>query len=529
MSSPPFAPPAAKDALILAIDSGTQSIRALLFDQQGQLLAKSRVELEPYVSPQPGWAEQDVDYYWQSLCQACQELWAIIGDDKQRIAGMAVTTQRATVVSLDAQGYPLRPAITWLDQRRAQHLPPVGHGWDYLFKGLGQSGMVDHFRSQAESNWLRLEQPESWQKTDKFLFLSGYLHYQLCGEYRDSVAAQVGYVPFNYRRQEWASRLDWKWPATGIRRAQLPDLVPAGQKLGEVTANAARATGLPVGLPIIAAGADKACEILGSGCRTAQIGAVSYGTTATINTTSEKYLEAVPQLPAYPSAIPGAYCTEIQVFRGFWMVNWFKQQFGLPELLEAQSSGGAPELLFDRLIEDIPPGSMGLVLQPYWTPGVKFPGPEAKGAIIGFGDIHTRGHIYRAMLEGLAYALREGAEQIEKRAKIKLEVLRVSGGGSQSDAMMQITADVFGLRAERPHTYETSGLGAAIDAAVGLGLHADFSTAVEQMTHPGDSFEPDAQAHRLYDALYGQVYQKMYKRLAPLYRSIQAITGYPQV
>ena len=125
-----------------------------------------------------------------------------------------------------------------------------------------------------------------------------------------------------------------------------------------------------------------------------------------------------------------------------------------------------------------PPGSMGLILQPYWSPGVRVPGPEAKGAVIGWGDVHTRAHLYRAILEGLAYALREGAERTVKRTKVPITELRVSGGGSQSPAAVQLTADVFGLPASRPHTHETSGLGAAIDAAVGLGLHPSFEAAV---------------------------------------------------
>jgi len=125
------------------------------------------------------------------------------------------------------------------------------------------------------------------------------------------------------------------------------------------------------------------------------------------------------------------------------------------------------------------------MLQPYWTPGIKVPGPEAKGAMIGFGDVHTRAHMYRAILEGLAYALREGKERIEKRSGVAITELRISGGGSQSDAAMQLTADIFGLPTSRPHIYETSGLGAAIDAAVGLGLHPDFDTAIRAMTRIG--------------------------------------------
>lgn len=170
---------------------------------------------------------------------------------------------------------------------------------------------------------------------------------------------------------------------------------------------------------------------------------------------------------------------------------------------------------------------MGLMLQPYWSPGIKVPGPEAKGAMIGFGDVHTRAHMYRAILEGLAYALREGRERIEKKSGVTITVLRVAGGGSQSDAAMQLTADIFGMPAARAHVYESSGLGAAICAAVGLGYHADFPAAVRAMTRQGRVFQPHADQVRIYDQLYRRVYRKMYARLQPLYRDIAEITGYP--
>ena len=134
---------------------------------------------------------------------------------------------------------------------------------------------------------------------------------------------------------------------------------------------------------------------------------------------------------------------------------------------------------------------MGLMLQPYWSPGVRVPGPEAKGAVIGLGDVHTRAHLYRAIIEGLAYALREGGERAAARAKVPIRELRVSGGGAQSPAAVQLTADIFGLPTGRPHTHETSGLGAAIDAAVGLGLHPSFEAAVGEMTRLVETRDPD--------------------------------------
>jgi sugar (pentulose or hexulose) kinase len=281
-------------------------------------------------------------------------------------------------------------------------------------------------------------------------------------------------------------------------------------------------------LPLVAAAADKACEVIGAGCLQPHIGCLSYGTTATINTTHEKYVEIIPLIPPYPSAIPGSYSLEMQVYRGFWMINWFKKEFGHREKLIADERGIQVETLFDEFIQDVPSGSMGLVLQPYWSPGLKMPGPEAKGAIIGFGDIHNRAYIYQAILEGLAYALREGKERTEKRSGIPITDIRVSGGGSQSDSAMQITADIFNLPTARSSIYETSGLGAAIDLAVGLGLHPDFETAVREMTRIGRVFQPNPETCELYDGLYRRVYKQMYKRLKPLYDEIREITGYPQ-
>jgi len=513
---------------ILAIDNGTQSVRAILFDLDGNIVAKSQVHLQAYFSDHPGWAEHDPEGYWQAVCEACQGLWLQPGADKASVQGVAVTTQRGTVVNLDKDGKPLRPAITWLDQRRTDVVPPMGKWWALAFRLARVKGTIDFFRGEAEINWIKAHQPDIWARTDKFLLLSGYLNYRLCGRFIDSTGSQVAYVPFDYKRQKWAGARDWKWQALAVLPHMLPELVPPGTRIGAIDAAAAAATGIPQGLPLMAAAADKACEVIGAGCQAPHIGCLSYGTTATINTTSTRYVEVTPQIPPYPAAIPHAYSTEVQIFRGYWMVNWFKEQFGHHEQARALREDVAPEALFDELVRTVPPGSMGLMLQPYWTPGIKVPGPEAKGAIIGFGDVHTRAHVYRAILEGLAYALREGKERTEQRSGVKITELRVSGGGSQSDAAMQLTADIFGLPTARPHIYETSGLGAAIDAAVGLGLYPDFASAIAGMTRVGRVFEPIAANHAMYEKLYQRVYRKMYVRLQPMYSEIADITGYPK-
>ena len=171
---------------ILAIDNGTQSVRALLFDLNGEIVAKSQVHLDAYFSTHPGWAEHDAEGYWQALCTACQRLWAENDVCKEAIKGVAVTTQRGTVINLDQNGQPLRPAILWLDQRRTTQVPPISPLWRAAFKLARVDGTINFFRGEAEINWIKAQQPQIWDQTAKFLLLSGYLNYRLCGRFVDS-------------------------------------------------------------------------------------------------------------------------------------------------------------------------------------------------------------------------------------------------------------------------------------------------------------------------------------------------------
>ena len=512
---------------VLALDVGTQSVRALLVDGRGSIHAFARVPIEPYRSPSPGCAEQDPETYWQAIGEACARIWAQPEGRRDALAGVALTTQRGTVVVTDAEGRPLRDAMVWLDQCRASDPPRVGGLTGLAFRALGVRDTVAAFGADVELNWLVETEPDTVRRIAHYAFLSGFLSHRLTGEWRDSVGCQVGYVPFDYKRQRWAARSDWKWRIAPYDAAWLPELVPVAGELGRISPAAAEATGIPAGLPLIAAAGDKACEALGSGALAPDVAAISLGTTATVSTHQRRYVEPVPLVPPYPSAVPGTYSLEVQVYRGYWMVEWFKREFGAAEVARAERDGLAPEALFDELLAGTPPGAMGLMLQPFWSPGIRIPGAEAKGAVVGWGDVHTRAHLYRAIVEGLAYALREGSERIARRAKTPLRELRVAGGGSQSPAAVQLTADVFGLPAGVPHTPEASGLGAAIDAMVGVGLQPSFETAVAEMTRLASVRDPDAATRATYDELYHRVYRRLYARLKPMYEEIRRITGYP--
>lgn len=496
--------------LLLGVDVGTQSVRAVVFDRVGTLLACAQVLLQPpYRAPQPGWAEQDPAAYWQALAEACGALWTTHGIAPARIAALALTTQRGTGVCAAEDGTPLRPAIVWPDQRLCSAPPPLGPLWTTAFTLAGAGGLVRQLQRQADANWLAQHEPALWARCARFTLLSGWLTQRLVGAWVDTAAAQVGYLPFDYRRQQWARRWDWQWRALALHPGQLPRLVPPGQVLGALTAEAAAALGLPPALPVVAAAADKACEVLGSGALEPATAHLSFGTTATINTTQPRYLEVQRLLPAYPAALPGAFNTEVQVASGFALVSWFKQEFG------------GDESQFDALLAATPPGADGLLLQPFWRPGLRDPGPEARGAVIGFAPGHTRAHLYRALVEGIVYALRAGRERIEARLGHPLTRLVVSGGGARSDGALQIAADVFGLPAERPQVDEASALGAAMLAATALGWFPDVPAAVRAMARGGTRCLPRPEATAVHERLYQEVYRPLYGRLRPLYRRLQ--------
>ena len=209
---------------------------------------------------------------------------------------------------------------------------------------------------------------------------------------------------------------------------------------------------------------------------------------------------------------------EVQIYRGYWMLKWFYKEFANELLDEARIQKSAVEELLNKNLTLIPPGSDGLVLQPYWGPGLRR--PLAKGAIIGFSDVHTRNHLYRAIIEGIAYALREGLEGIERSQHHKVKSLKISGGGSMSEAICQITADIFGLPVSRVQTYETTTLGAAIATFTALGEFPSIEEAMKAMSHEGKTFLPNEKAHAEYNKLYKKVYLKMFPELKNSYKAL---------
>lgn len=510
------------EPLILTFDCGTQSTRSLLVDKQGNIVAKEQEKFAPYYSRKPNYAEQKPETYWNAFVSVARRMYRNHPDLAKRVIGVTVTTIRETWVCVDEKMNPLRDIIVWLDGREAKCLEPLPLKSRIAFSLVGLLEAIEDQRKITKSNWIIENEKEIWDKTKKYVEYSSLLVYRLTGNIVDSYASQVGHVPFDYKNKCWMKANNIQFPVFQVREDQLIPLKAPGEILGYITKEASKETGIAEGLPLIATGADKECETLGVGVYDNDMASLSFGTAASVQMSFRNYVSPDSFLPCYPGVVADIYNPEVQVYRGYWMVTWFKQEFANREVLEAERRGVAPEDVLNEELRLVPPGSEGLLLQPYWAPALKI--PEARGSIIGFNSSHSRAHIYRAIIEGIGYGLLDGLRALEKRGSRTVSSIVVSGGGSQSDEICQITADMFGVPVKRIQTYEACGVGSSMVAFVALKQFADFDEAIKSMVHYRETFTPDMKVHEFYDRTFKEVYLKMYENLKPLYRKIRQIS-----
>ncbi len=505
--------------LILTYDVGTQSARAILVDKQGSIVDKVQMKYEePYIRPEPGRAEQKTDFYFAHMCAASRVLMERNQDKVGDIIAVAVTVIRDTLVFLDENNRPTRDIIHWLDARKCEFDDPFPWWKKVAFKLIGMDKGTKIGYRTSKVNWVRLNQPEIWNKTKKIVCLPAYLNFKMTGRLADSPANTIAHIPMDYKKKTWMTENDLTRCLYDVPQEKLYELVPSGSIIGYITKEAAELSGAPEGLPLIATGADKACETLGLSVASPEKASISFGTSSTIEMYSENYFEPQQFLPAYPSVINKAWNPEIQVFRGFWMLSWFIKEFADKDKAEAQEMGISPEELLNRRAAEVPAGCNGLMLQPYWTPDVLK--PDSYGAIIGFSDYHTKYHMYRAIIEGICLELYMSMKAMERRGKKHIEEIFVGGGGSKSDLACQILADTFGLPVKRIHTHEACSIGAAMVAFVAKDEFASYDEAIKSMVHEKDVFRPIPENHEVYMNIYNKVYRKIYKNVRPLYATM---------
>lgn len=505
--------------LILTYDVGTQSTRAVLVDKEGNIVDKVQVKYkEPYIRRHDGWAEQTTDFYFAHMCAASKVLMDRNMDKTEDIIACAVTVIRDTLAFLDGNNKPTRDIIHWLDARKCEFDDPFPLWKTAAFKVVGMDKGTKIAYRTSKVNWVRLNQPDVWESTKKIVCLPAYLNFRMTGKLVDSPANTLAHIPMNYKKKTWMSKHELTRCLYDVPQEKLYDLVPSGEVIGYITEEAAELSGAPAGLPLIATGADKACETLGLSVADSSKAAVSFGTSAAVDLYSEKYFEPQNFLPSYPSVINKAWNPEIQVYRGFWMLSWFIKEFGEKDAEEAAKLGISTEAYLNDKASEVPAGCQGLMLQPYWTPDILK--PDSYGAIIGFADYHTKYHVYRAIIEGICLELYMSMKSMEKRGGLNVKEVFVGGGGSKSDLACQILADVFDLPVKRIHTHEASSIGAAMTAFVAKGEFDGFDDAIKSMVHEKDVFTPIKENHEVYAGMYNMVYKKIYRHVKPLYATM---------
>lgn len=497
----------------IGTDIGTQSTRVIIYDTAGKEISRGSCKHPAMVSPQQGWMEHGKYDLWEAFCKAAQQAMAGYSGTNEELGGISFAYQSTTLFPISAEGEILYNAISWMDGRtvpEAEDLP------ENLSEDLKIASKT------AKANWFKRVKPEVYAQTDKFLTAGGMISFMLTGSSDESLAGLLNNWPVD--RPNWApTDDDMMFKCYGMEKTHMGKLVMPGTLLGTVTPKAAQLTGLPEGLAVYAGALDKESEFVGSGITQPNKAYITTGTCTTMARVSDKYVGG--KFCTF-APIKGLYNYPVIVGKGFWIVSWFRDNLGQDLAAKASAEGKSIEQLLEEEAEGIPAGSNGLLVLPEWMPIMGVGHNFGKGMFVGFDDRHHRGHMYKALMEGIVMQMKQGFEA-DKGSGILDEIseLRIGGGGSQSSMFMQIVADVFGTKVIRASTTETCSLGAAMYAAVGSGVYKDLADAAAHMTSDTDVFTPIPENQEFYSHWYEEVFSKTYDTLLPVLKNISKLTS----
>jgi xylulokinase len=506
------------DPLLLGIDVGTSSVKAVLLDFRGNLCAVCQAEY-PLHHIRPAWVEQDPDDWWQATCQAIREALAKVPHGPERVLGVAVSSQAPTLLPLDRSGRPLRPAMIWMDRRAESEAARLTEllGAEEIHRITGNR--PDAFYVAARLLWLRDHEPDILKRTSQFVQVNGYVNYQLTGRIGMDPAHAVLLQMRNYATGEWSQAL---CSACGVEPSQFPEVLEAHCVQGEVTVEAAQATGLCAGTPVMAGSVDSATAALEVGVVEPGIAAEMTGTSTVVIIPNDSGLTE-PALIAMPHALPGLHLLLGAMVSSGGCLRWFRDQLGQSEVQAAAEQGADPFDLLTQQAAEVPLGSDGVIFLPYMM-GERSPlwHTNARGVFFGLSLATRKAALTRSILEGAAFALRHNVE-VAARAGAEVREMRSVGGCSRSDLWNQIKADVLGLPLLLPRTSVGSPFGAAILAGMGAGAFPDVRKSLLEMAKLDRRFEPNQANHERYTRIY-QVFRDIYRHLKDDFDRASAIT-----
>jgi xylulokinase len=497
----------------LGIDAGTTATKAVLFDMEGRAMGRASQEYQ-LRTPAPDRAEMEPERYWQALCDCTQNLLAETNVDPSEIAALAISSQGETLVVIDEAGNPLYPAIVWLDNRSQAEAKEVEarFGIPKVFEITGQPEVTPTWPA-TKILWLRRNEPQVFERAYKYLLLEDYLLFRFTGRFVTDPCLLSSSLLFDIRRKTWwGEMLDF----IGIAPEQLPEVQESGRAVGELTAQAARDTGLWQGTVVASGGMDQALAALGAGnTRPGLVTENTGGALAIVATLDQPIFDSQRGIPCHHHALPDTYYLLPWGQTAGMALRWFRDVFGQEEKEAARSGADAYDLLTVAAAE-IPPGSEGLVALPHLM-GAACPefNPAARGVFFGVGLHHTKAHFVRAILESVAYMLRRNLENLASLGVEAVEI-RALGGGARSPLWNQIKADALGAPVVTLTNEEQACLGAAILAGTAVGLYPSSEEAAQRLVTVADRYEPDTAVKPAYDHGY-EVYVRLYDSLEELF------------
>jgi xylulokinase len=503
--------------MYLTFDVGTTSVKTALFDRQGRLRAKS-IRNYALATPRADWVEADPGAYWAAVLAGFRETLRASGANPSEVRSICGSSQGETIVFLDAQDKPVRPAMVWLDNRAREQVQELKARIDpeEFYRTTGCTD-IEPTWSVLKVLWVKKHEPEVLARTAKILLLEDYIDYLLTGRFcsTPTLLHSSGFLDIHARRY-WSKTAGY----AGVE-GLLPEIVEVGSVAGRLKAGLADELGLSRETIVVKGAMDQTLSSIGAGNLSSGIVTETTGTAMAIGVTADS-VEGIHanHLPYQPHALPGKYLILPYAQTSAIIYKWFRDQFGEEEIRRA----GDPEKAFDGLNElaaGVPAGCDGLVLLPFFA-GAYAPENDmyARGVWYGVTLKHGKAHFARAIQEAVGFMLRRILGLIQE-AGIPIDEVRCMGGAARSDLWLQIKADICGLPMVRMQEEEATALGGALLSAVAVGDYPDPAQAARAMVRLGRRFEPQAANARVYGRQF-ELYEELYQTLKPVFRKYSA-------
>ena len=496
-------------AYFLGIDVSTTATKALIIDGDGTVVAVASTEY-PFETPKPLWSEQDPKLWWDG---AVSSIKAVLKESRLKgedIGAIGLTGQMHGLVLLDENGQVLRPSILWNDQRTAAECDQIRRrvGVDELISITGNDALTGF--TAPKLLWVRNNEPEVYAKIHHILLPKDYLRLRLTGVYATDKAGAAGTLFLNVRRRKWSERILRR---LDIPHSWLPPTHEGPEITGVVTVEAAGQTGLSEGTPVVGGGGDQSAQAVGVGAVTKGIVALTLGTSGVVfASVDEPFVDPRGRLHAFCHAVPGRWHLMGVMLSAAGSLRWYRDTL-------------APGMDYSKLLEpasSVPPGSDGLLFLPYLTgERTPYPDPTARGAFVGLTVRHRREHMTRAVLEGVAFGLRDSFELMRETGLEYIDQVRVSGGGARSELWRSVLANVLGTELVTVNTTEGAAFGAAILAGVGAGHWESVEEATDATVRITGTSAVDDGTAQIYERYYRE-YRQLYPALKDSFAGIAA-------